>query len=179
MMEDAKPKPPRLLVWSVRVVQAFRIANAIAIAFFVAVLIATLPGAELIERLLVRKYHGRVDTAAVIAFLQLTMLVGIPVGVAVERLLKALRAILRTVEQDDPFARTNAARVRTIGWMLLVIQLADLGYGLARVAANVLHIDYPDWQPSFTGWLAVLIAFVLAQVFERGAAMRDDLDGTV
>jgi hypothetical protein len=63
--------------------------------------------------------------------------------------------------------------------MLLVIQLADLGFGLARVAANALHIDYLDWQPSFTGWLAVLIAFVLAQVFERGAAMRDDLDGTV
>lgn len=177
-MEGSSTAKP-LLRWSIRAVQAFRIVNAITIALFVAVLIATLPGAELIERLLVRKYHGRVDTAAVIAFMQMTMLVGIPVGFAVERLLSALRAILGTVEHGDPFAFANAARVRTIGWMLLVIQLADLGYGLARFAARALQVDYPTWQPSFTGWLAVLIAFVLAQVFERGAAMRDDLDGTV
>ena len=177
MEGSSAPKP--LLVWSIRAVMAFRIGNAIAIAFFVAVLIATLPGAELIERLLVRKYQGRVDTAAVIAFMQLTMLVGIPVGFAIERLLRALRAILRTVERGEPFVAANAARVRTIGWMLLVIQLADLGYGVARFAADALRVDSPSWQPSFTGWLAVLIAFVLAQVFERGAAMRDDLDGTV
>lgn len=177
MTGSRAPKP--LLVWSIRAVQALRIGNALAIAFFVAILIATLPGAELIERLLVRKYQGRVDTAAVVAFMQLTMLVGIPVGVAVERLLKALRAILRTVEDGDSFVPANATRIRTIGWMLLVIQLADLGFGLASIAARALHIDYLDWQPSFTGWLAILIAFVLAQVFEHGAAMRDDLDGTV
>lgn len=176
---DNMPKPPRLLRWSVRAVQLFRIVNAIVIALFAAALIATLPGAELVERLLERKYHGAVDTAAVVVFMQLTMLVGIPVGMAVERLLAALRAILRSVEHGEPFAPGNAARVRTIGWMLLVIQLADLGYGIATIAARTLRIDYLDWQPSFTGWLAVLVAFVLAQVFERGAAMRDDLDGTV
>ncbi|WP_254503794.1 DUF2975 domain-containing protein, partial [Salmonella enterica] len=74
----------------------------------------------------------------------------------------------------DPFVRANAARLRTIGWMLLTIQLADLAFGGARLVARMLQIDYLDWQPSFTGWLGVLIAFVLAQVFEHGAAMRED-----
>ena len=32
---------------------------------------------------------------------------------------------------------------------------------------------------SITGWIGVLLLFVLAQVFEQGARMRADLDGTV
>jgi hypothetical protein len=30
-----------------------------------------------------------------------------------------------------------------------------------------------------TGWLAVLLLFVLARVFDYGTRMRDDLEGTV
>ena len=32
---------------------------------------------------------------------------------------------------------------------------------------------------SITGWLAVLLTFLLARVFAEGALMRDDLEGTV
>jgi hypothetical protein len=32
---------------------------------------------------------------------------------------------------------------------------------------------------SLTGWLTVLLLFVLARVFEQGARMREDLEGTV
>jgi hypothetical protein len=115
----------------------------------------------------------------VVLFIQTVMLLSLPVGVAIERLLVALRAILRTVQDKEPFVRANAARLRMIGWMLLIVQLADLAYGLTTIIANRLHIEYLVWQPGCSGWVAVLIAFVLAQVFEHGAAMRDDLDGTV
>lgn len=98
---------------------------------------------------------------------------------AIERLLIALRAILRTVEHGEPFAAANAARLRTIGWMLLIVQLADLAYGVVTIVAHALRIDFLAWQAGFTGWIAVLVAFVLAQVFERGSAMQGDLDGTV
>jgi hypothetical protein len=35
------------------------------------------------------------------------------------------------------------------------------------------------WSFSITGWLAVLLLFVLARVFDQGTRMRDDLEGTV
>lgn len=169
----------RLLSGSVLVVKAFRAINLLAVLFMVAALISTLPGAEWLEARLNDKYGAAVDPGAAVAFMQVTMLLTVPVGFAVERLLVALRAILRTVELGDPFAHANAARLRTIGWMLLVVQFADLGYGVVTVIAQRLHIDFLGWQPGFTGWIAVLIAFVLAQVFERGSIMQTDLDGTV
>jgi hypothetical protein len=172
-------RPSRLLKASVLLVQVFRIANAVAIAFFFAVLIATLPGAELVGAALARKYGPTADIGSIILFMQVTMLLALPIGYAIERLLIALRAILRTVEDDEPFALANAARLRTIGWMMLIVQFADLGYGIMAIVARSLRIDHLAWQPGFTGWIAVLVAFVLAQVFERGAAMRDDLAGTV
>ena len=39
-----------------------------------------------------------------------------------------------------------------------------------------LHIG---WEFSLTRWIAILMLFVMAQVFEQGARMREDLDGTV
>lgn len=179
MKDPATKRPDRLLKTSIWTVQAFRFANLVAVLFIAAVLVATLPGAEWVEARLILKYRDTVDPGAVVAFMQVTMLLTLPVGLAVERLLVALRAILRTVETGDPFAGANAGRLRTIGWMLLVVQCADLGFGAVTLVAQHLHIDFLPWQPGFTGWIAVLVAFVLAQVFERGAAMQGDLDGTV
>ena len=36
-----------------------------------------------------------------------------------------------------------------------------------------------DWSFSLTPWLAVVLLFVLARVFDEGTRMRDDLEGTV
>jgi len=172
-------RPDRLLNGSILAVQAFRIVNVAALGLFVAALVATIPGAEWVEAALVRKYGDTVDPGMVVLFMQVTMLLSFPVGYAIERLLATLRALLRTVQEGEPFVAGNAARIRTIGWMLLVVQVADLALGGVTAIAHRLHIDFAPWQPGFTGWIAVLVAFVLAQVFERGAAMRDDLDGTV
>ena len=43
-------------------------------------------------------------------------------------------------------------------------------------AADPLDIG---WSFSATGWLAVLLLFVLARVFNEGAEMRYELEGTV
>ena len=37
-----------------------------------------------------------------------------------------------------------------------------------------MHVGF-----SFAPWLAVLLLFVLARVFDEGTRMRDDLEGTV
>jgi len=56
---------------------------------------------------------------------------------------------------------------------------------IAYVVLRVLAISTPahplhlDAGFSINGWLAVLLTFLLARVFAEGAAMREDLEGTV
>ena len=74
----------------------------------------------------------------------------------------------------------NADRLRAIAWALLVAQLLSLGSGAIAealsTAARPIHVDAGF---SISGWLAVLLTFVLARVFAEGALMRQDLEGTV
>jgi len=37
------------------------------------------------------------------------------------------------------------------------------------------------WDPSLglLGWFAVLLMFILAEIFKQGAIMREDLEGTI
>ena len=46
-------------------------------------------------------------------------------------------------------------------------------FGIAAVPLNI------DAGFSISGWLAVLLTFLLARVFAEGTHMRDDLEGTV
>ena len=93
--------------------------------------------------------------------------------------LKRLLAIVETVRRGDPFVAANAQRLQAIAWGLLVLQLLGMVIGeiakSASAPAHPLHIA----GFSITGWLAVLLTFVLARVFAEGALMRHDLDGTV
>ena len=94
--------------------------------------------------------------------------------------LKRLLAIVETVRAGDPFVAANAYRLRAIAWALLAAQLLSLGSGAIAEAlstsARPIHVDAGF---SISGWLAVLLTFVLARVFAEGAQMREDLEGTV
>lgn len=96
------------------------------------------------------------------------------------RILTRLIAMVDTVRAGDPFVASNAGRLRDIGWALLVLQILSL-----IIAAGGKMLSTPDHPVqldagfSINGWLAVLLTFVLARVFAAGAAMRDDLEGTV
>ena len=104
-------------------------------------------------------------------------LVGIPLNYAV---LKRLLAIVLTVRAGDPFVAANAHRLQGIAWALIVLQVLSLVVGAIADAistpARPLHFDAGF---SISGWLAVLLTFVLARVFAEGALMREDLQGTV
>jgi hypothetical protein len=57
-----------------------------------------------------------------------------------------------------------------------------LHLAVGAVAASASSKSQPldiDWSFSIAGWLAVLLLFVLARVFEHGTRMREDLEGTV
>ena len=70
--------------------------------------------------------------------------------------------------------------LQAIAWALLALQLLSIVIGMiaesVSTAAHPLHFDAGF---SISGWLAVLLTFVLARVFTEGALMREDLERTV
>jgi hypothetical protein len=104
-------------------------------------------------------------------------LVAIPLNYVV---LKRLLAIVETVRAGDPFVPANATRLQTIAWGLLALQLLSLVIGgIARAVSTPAHPLKLDAGFSISGWLAVLLTFLLARVFAEGTLMREDLEGTV
>ena len=95
-------------------------------------------------------------------------------------ILKRLVAIVVTVRRGDPFVIANAYRLHAIAWALLGLQLLSIVIAiigrLISTHENPVHLDAGF---STSGWLAVVLMFVLARVFAEGAIMREDLEGTV
>lgn len=113
-------------------------------------------------------------TLRVIAFFGL---VCVPINRAI---LRRLSAMVETVREGNPFVASNAQRLRTVAWCLLGLQLASIVIGeLAESVSTKAHPLHLDAGFSFTGWLAVLLTFLLAGVFAEGTKMRDELEGTV
>jgi len=104
-------------------------------------------------------------------------LVSVPVHFVI---LKRLLAIVETVRAGDPFVAANATRLQAIAWALLALQLLSLVVGaIADALSTPAHPLHFDAGFSISGWLAVLLTFVLARVFAEGALMREDLERTV
>jgi len=97
-----------------------------------------------------------------------------------------LRAIIDTVGEGEPFVPHNAERLSLMAWLLLGVQalmwpLVTLALYLAEWANELDNVDLSLEADAFdlTGILMVLVLFMLARVFRHGAAMREDLEGTV
>lgn len=94
--------------------------------------------------------------------------------------LKRLVAMVETVRAGDPFVAANANRLNAIAWLLLVLQLLSMVIGaIGKAVSTPAHPLHLDAGFSVSGWLAVLLTFVLARVFAEGTLMREDLEGTV
>ena len=95
-------------------------------------------------------------------------------------ILKRLAAMVETVRAGDPFVAANAGRLQAVAWMLLVLQLLSLIISaIANAISAAGHPLHLDAGFSTSGWLAVLMTFILAQVFAEGTRLREDLEGTV
>jgi Protein of unknown function (DUF2975) len=104
-------------------------------------------------------------------------LVGIPLNYVV---LKRLLAIVLTVRAGDPFVAANAHRLQAIAWALLALQILSLVIGaIGRAVSTPAHPLRLDAGFSISGWLAVILTFLLARVFAEATLMREDLEGTV
>ena len=118
--------------------------------------------------------------ARLILGMRVIMVLGIAAVPIAHVVLTRLLTIVHTVGDGDPFVMENAGRLQRIAWAVLGLELLHLVIG--AVAAGASTSETPlgiDWNLSVTRWLAVLLLFVLARVFEQGARMREDLAGTV
>lgn len=94
-------------------------------------------------------------------------------------IIRQLQALVASAA-SDPFIHGNAARLRRIGRALVATQLLAFPLGWMARSVAVSTSQFADMGGlNLQGILAILLAFVLAAVFERGAAMRDELEGTV
>ena len=95
-------------------------------------------------------------------------------------ILTRLLRMVDTVRRGDPFVAANAYRINAIAWALLGLQVLSLI--IAAIGKMIASKDFPihlDAGFSVSGWLAVLLTFVLARVFAEGTLMREDLEGTI
>ena len=104
-------------------------------------------------------------------------IVGTPISYVVfSRLLR----IVESVRTGKAFTIDNAGRLRTIAWAMLGLELLHIC--VVAIASVVSTKEVPlrmNGNIHVTAWLAILMLFVLAQVFLEGTRMREDLEGTV
>jgi len=104
-------------------------------------------------------------------------LVAIPLNDAV---LRRLLEIVETVRKGNPFVATNAQGLHAIAWALLVLQVLSMVIGSIGEAISTRAFPIVlDAGFSTSGWLAVLLTFVLAHIFAEGTLMREDIEATV
>ena len=95
-------------------------------------------------------------------------------------ILVRLRKMVESVGRGDPFVAANAYHLQAIAWALTGLQLLSMAIG--AIGESIASKRFPlhlDAGFSVSGWLAVLMTFILARVFAEGTLMREDLDGTV
>ncbi len=104
-------------------------------------------------------------------------IVGTPLSYVVfSRLLR----IVESVRTGQAFTIDNAGRLRTIAWAMLGLELLHIC--VVAIASAVSTKEVPlhiNSNIHVTAWIAILMLFVLAQVFLEGTRMREDLEGTV
>lgn len=152
--------------------------NPVAGALILAMLIASVAAPEFLMRAL--GMGAELGNASFLAGARAVMVLGVVAVVVTQAVLVRLLAIVETVRRGDPFILENARRLQQIAWAVLAGEVLHIVIVLvaAGMSTTATPVDI-RWKMSITRWLVVLLLFVLARVFETGARMREDLEGTV
>ncbi len=162
-----------------RVLQMLQVFNILLGAVLLVLLGAMLMSPSYFEQVIVRELPAA-DPDRFLTAAQLILALVLPTSVAAYIIFQRLIALLDTVLAGDPFVPLNADRLRTVAIALLIIQIGDVLFGLVGAWADTAAGErISTWSPGITGWVAVLLAFVLARVFLEGTRMRDDIEKTV
>ena len=151
----------------------------------IAVVAATLPILQDTINAEMRAEFGTDITAMPLgAVLALLAVVGV-LCVLVFAFFGNLCGIIDTVAAGDPFVPENADRLGAMGWIQIAI--TALTFVATGTAAFVAGWASQFSEVSIKGSvdldvapvMLILVLFILARVFRQGAAMREDLEGTV
>jgi hypothetical protein len=169
---------PDTLRLSSRVLRVLIKLNLLMGALILALLIAALIAEAPVMRALgveLSQFNSRV-----LFGMYMIMVIGICAVPVVHFVLTRLLLIVETVGTGNPFVAANAARLQGIAWALLALELMHFAVGAVAAGVSSAGVQLNiSWGFSLTRWLAVLLLFVLARVFEQGARMREELEGTV
>jgi Protein of unknown function (DUF2975) len=93
---------------------------------------------------------------------------------------RLMRRVIDSVGLGDPFVPENARRLAQMGWLTLAIQVLAIPTGaLAGWVEYFTGLSRSYLGFSLFGLLLAIVLFILARVFRQGAAMREELEGTV
>jgi Protein of unknown function (DUF2975) len=119
---------------------------------------------------------------AVLELAGLAVACGLGCAILVLFAVRLTTGIVETAISGDPFVNENAERLMRIGWLLLTLDAVGI------VAKPMFHWLTPEklqgqinfgFDVSPISLFAVLLIFVLAQIFRRGSEMRAELAATV
>lgn len=150
----------------------FALWAALAILLLAALLALLLPGdLDVWRRFDTHGARGAMLSAGLLAF-------GLYVGVVLF-IVERVRRIFATLTAGDPFHPSNVARLRSIGFALGGLEL--INYGTNLVSAWAFRDQFKSVRFPFnpTAWFAVLVVFVLAEVFREGARLRGEAELTI
>ena len=120
------------------------------------------------------------DPANLLPWLLVVFALGILLMGLIWTIMRRLLAIIDSVEDGNPFMGANALRLKAIGWLMVAVQIIGLPLAVAAgKAADMFGESDTGIDFSLNGILSILLVFILAGIFERGAEMRDELEGTV
>lgn len=125
-----------------------------------------------------------VDPSSFIAAICGVLVLAIVLLAVLFLILLLLKRIVDTVGEGDPFVPQNAERLTRMAWLSLAVQLVAIpltaiGIWLEQVSDGSSADVHVDGGLSGNGLLLMLILFILARVFRKGAEMRAELEGTV
>lgn len=167
----------RLLGFSRLLVGLLRILNLLMGALLVVMLIASFLFEPVFQEFF-SKRPPRIDPGLLMPTLRVWILLATPMIAAVHILYSRLLELIGTVRAGDPFVPENAARLRTMAWCLVTVELLRLSFGVMAAIMNAAGSNI-DWSFSLSGWVAVVVVFVLARVFEEGTRIRADLEAMI
>lgn len=112
------------------------------------------------------------------------MLIGVAVAIAAYLgvllvIFFRLRQVFSTLILGDPFRPENVGRLRIVGLGLIALEVAGYIVRMALAFAMPEHGESVDFGINLSGWFAILVVFVLAEVFREGARLRRDAELTI
>jgi hypothetical protein len=94
-------------------------------------------------------------------------------------IVERVRRIFATLTAGDPFHPANVPRLRAIGFSLAALELINYATNLVSGWVFPAHIKSMRFPFNPTAWFAVLVVFVLAEVFREGARLRSEAELTI